>query len=1320
MIRYLVLIGTLSFSGSLYGQATSGLPAPPTVSVSGYGAKCNWNGSAGTDDTTAFQAASNAASASYAVNGLPVTITVPYGCTLGTSSGHTTITVGSGVHWQGPGAIFVPVQSTNELFLTLSTNDVSFEGLTITMVSNASGCGPSQDNDLCSAIRWNGSSSGTGTAYKKFYARNNTIVNSGWGITVLAQAGLDTLSDIHIDGNTIIESAVPVTSYQYADAIHVGGGVSAITISHNVVTGRSDAGIALTSELSGSTVRQCQFATVTGNTLYEDRVGIDNSGCSHVQITGNVAMADIATSSSNPAFRSIYYNAAPVNVNVTGNTFRNYQGSGTDVTAKFDCEGGCGTNLNSKFTGNKFLTAYFRGSMIDVSDNTVEAGGELTFDWDTVNSIGSDYITVGANGWQNGGTVNISGTNPGVYFDDYLAPQVGAGISYTNPSYFNALSANFAAVTDGGLTPGNCVQAGTGGILTSTSSACGAGGSVAGGVSNANFVFVGDSITCGSYSSTGCQTSPVTMASNGYTATTTGTASGGSTSLTVASATNIVNGELVVGAGIPPGTTGTISGTTVTLSNATTAALSSTSVSFGLMSYPAQAMRRAALTGNSNTGTNVGVSGWKVSDITSDYTTHVHPLAPSQTGKPGYLFVQIGTNDILQDIPVSTFESSLLAYWQTALADGWTLIAFTIPNGPWSQDQWNFWTQENDFIRANGTVWNRLVDEASVLTNNYDHTFWNTDNLHPINAGYSIYAQLADLAIANSESVLPGVQVTPLGSGPGNAVFPVGTGSQLTTGSSDTAFGYDALQFGTTDYNMAAFGTATLGVANGSHDNTAFGHYSEANISTGPWNTALGSFACNAVTTGQNNLCLGGDADIGGSQYYQVQIGAGTNAAASTLQLGSWNLMDFSGNVRANTLAEPVGSAIASASTIAPLSGITHVTGTSAIATITPPTIGEGGGSFTGCLTLIADGAWTTTTAGNIEAAMTATSNTQYNACYDGTKWFIAGAGSGGSTAFSGLTAGTNTSAAMLVGSGASLGVTGSGTINATSLGGTAAASYAPLASPTFSGTPAVPTATAGTNTTQAASTAFVAAATANQAATNVANSFTAAQTAPAFFPQTKAGGPYSVLFDDYYAGANNASNNIGSPTGASCSVNTTYTDINHPGNLLLTAGTGGTGTGITCGYQSENASVISPNSSSLGWTWETAVYVPVLPGTTAGSFQAGLANGPNVNPWTTGIQFYLSSANTVTNDWYCRYSSTSTDSTVAAVAATWTRLTMVNDGTYVHWYINGTEATGCKTVVGSMPSSAQYPASWAATSLGASSVTMAVDYVDFQRATAR
>ena len=78
------------------------------------------------------------------------------------------------------------------------------------------------------------------------------------------------------------------------------------------------------------------------------------------------------------------------------------------------------------------------------------------------------------------------------------------------------------------------------------------------------------------------------------------------------------------------------------------------------------------------------------------------------------------------------------------------------------------------------------------------------------------------------------------------------------------------------------------------------------------------------------------------------------------------------------------GTAIASATTIAPIAEVTHVTGTAAISTITAPYSG-----FGGCVILIADGAWTTVTGGNIFAAMTATVGTPYRACYDGTTWYV-------------------------------------------------------------------------------------------------------------------------------------------------------------------------------------------------------------------------------------------------------------------------------------------------------------------------------------------
>src|SRR5437870_11251881 len=63
-----------------------------------------------------------------------------------------------------------------------------------------------------------------------------------------------------------------------------------------------------------------------------------------------------------------------------------------------------------------------------------------------------------------------------------------------------------------------------------------------------------------------------------------------------------------------------------------------------------------------------------------------------------------------------------------------------------------------------------------------------------------------------------------------------------------------------------------------------------------------------------------------------------------------------------------IGPAIASAATIAPTYPVHHVTGTTAIVTITPPDA-----AFSGEICLIADAIWTWTAAGNIGIAGTVT-----------------------------------------------------------------------------------------------------------------------------------------------------------------------------------------------------------------------------------------------------------------------------------------------------------------------------------------------------------
>lgn len=84
-----------------------------------------------------------------------------------------------------------------------------------------------------------------------------------------------------------------------------------------------------------------------------------------------------------------------------------------------------------------------------------------------------------------------------------------------------------------------------------------------------------------------------------------------------------------------------------------------------------------------------------------------------------------------------------------------------------------------------------------------------------------------------------------------------------------------------------------------------------------------------------------------------------------------------------------VGFNIASAATIAPTKSITHVTGTTTISTVTPPT-GFTGANRGGCLTLIPDGLWSTNTSGNIALATSAVVNKALTMCYDAgtTKWY--------------------------------------------------------------------------------------------------------------------------------------------------------------------------------------------------------------------------------------------------------------------------------------------------------------------------------------------
>ena len=122
--------------------------------------------------------------------------------------------------------------------------------------------------------------------------------------------------------------------------------------------------------------------------------------------------------------------------------------------------------------------------------------------------------------------------------------------------------------------------------------------------------------------------------------------------------------------------------------------------------------------------------------------------------------------------------------------------------------------------------------------------------------------------------------------------------------------------------------------------------------------------------------------DCRAGQPMLLLYNASLNSGAGAFQMAS-----LLGNASFSPL--PVGSAIASASTITPTSAIHHITGTVQINTIAAPSQFASSG-MGGCLRLIPDAAFTTGTSGNIAISSTAVVSRALQLCYDNgtSKWY--------------------------------------------------------------------------------------------------------------------------------------------------------------------------------------------------------------------------------------------------------------------------------------------------------------------------------------------
>jgi hypothetical protein len=243
-----------------------------------------------------------------------------------------------------------------------------------------------------------------------------------------------------------------------------------------------------------------------------------------------------------------------------------------------------------------------------------------------------------------------------------------------------------------------------------------------------------------------------------------------------------------------------------------------------------------------------------------------------------------------------------------------------------------------------------------------------------------------------------------------------------------------------------------------------------------------------------------------------------------------------------------------------------------------------------------------------------------------------------------------------------------------------------------------------------------------------LAQTWTAIQTytvqiiAPAFYLTNTSQGPWLEYMNDFFSTTDMATGAIGSTTGNSGLGLATVQDINHPGNIGLVSGTGGSGTGEFGVISGSGIPQLYHLNTAPNWVMEYAVYPAVLPLTTSENIQTGLAFSLAGTNNASDIGFDLAAANSgfvSANDWGCMVGTNITDSGILATVA-WHRLTMSTDGTYLHFFVDGVEATACKTTQSTIGTTYQYLPTWTIIAGTASSVTLYLDYVQIQRQLSR
>jgi hypothetical protein len=335
--------------------------------------------------------------------------------------------------------------------------------------------------------------------------------------------------------------------------------------------------------------------------------------------------------------------------------------------------------------------------------------------------------------------------------------------------------------------------------------------------------------------------------------------------------------------------------------------------------------------------------------------------------------ISLGVNDYGNSIPLATYQSnlqSIITYLKTNFSPVPSILILDQGNvnETGASPQSAYTAIEQQLALANNAMFLSVSRRWGSFANASALGIMYTDGIHPVDAGYLDIASMIERRTV--ESATPFVQsYTSLSEIVGNPSHNIGNET------SSVGVGTGAL--GTGNFSSVGF-------------NTGVGEDACFNLTTGHNNACLGQYAGGTgPTTGLFDTLLGSNAQAGNGSSYVVQLGGGTNSVNNTAQYMTWNFLDYYGYMNARLLKLGT-TTISTAGTVAITYGLTHLTGTIPVSTITPPPILVSGSAFTGCVMIIADGGFSTTTTGNIFAAYTLAAGSLHTACYDAnSKWYI-------------------------------------------------------------------------------------------------------------------------------------------------------------------------------------------------------------------------------------------------------------------------------------------------------------------------------------------